>query len=135
MDDPNSPYAAGVDVRPSTISGAGLGLFATRNFETGECVVVYSGGPLLTVDQLPARLSDRAYVLKLRPGLFLNPPPTALACRINDNADCTRHNVIFDKRPDEGVALVVAKRPIVAGEELFVDYGRMYWLGRRHLLH
>ncbi len=38
------------------------------------------------------------------------------------------HNVRFDKLPEERKAVVVALRAIAPGEELFVDYGRWYWL-------
>ncbi len=35
---------------------------------------------------------------------------------------------MFDKRYDEKVAYVRAIRDIYPGEEIFVDYGRWYWL-------
>ena len=34
----------------------------------------------------------------------------------------------FEKRPEEACAYVLANRDIMAGEELFADYGRWYWL-------
>ena len=37
----------------------------------------------------------------------------------------------FDKRLDEKCAYVVAIRDILPGEELFVDYGRWYWIGKK----
>ncbi|CAE7299921.1 FP1, partial [Symbiodinium microadriaticum] len=53
---------------------------------------------------------------------------TSLVARyINDCRNPAVYNVSFEKRPGEGRALVVACRPISAGEELFVDYGRWYW--------
>jgi SET domain-containing protein len=39
--------------------------------------------------------------------------------------------VKFDKRPEEQCALVIALRDIEKGEELFVDYGRWYWLKKK----
>ena len=48
---------------------------------------------------------------------------------INDCRDKRVHNVSFDKRPSEQRALVVALRPIAAGDELYASYGPLYWLG------
>ena len=48
---------------------------------------------------------------------------------INDCRDKRVHNVSFDKRPSERRALVVAARPIAAGDELYASYGQLYWLG------
>lgn len=41
------------------------------------------------------------------------------------------HNVVFDKQPDQACAFVVALRDISPGEELFIDYGKWYWAGKR----
>lgn len=53
-------------------------------------------------------------------------------CRyINDCRNPAGYNVSFDKRSDEGCAYVIANRDIMVGEELFVDYGRWYWLNSK----
>ncbi len=51
-----------------------------------------------------------------------------LARYINDSCTIKYNNVYFDKRPDDGVAAVVALRDISAGEELLVSYGKWYWM-------
>ena len=48
---------------------------------------------------------------------------------INDCRNASLHNVKFVKLPGENKAKVVTLRPILPGEELFVDYGRWYWAG------
>ena len=49
---------------------------------------------------------------------------------INDCIDPSGWNVTFDKQPEEKCAYVIATRNIVAGEELFVNYGKWYWAGK-----
>ena len=51
-----------------------------------------------------------------------------LARYINDSCTIKYNNVYFDKRPEDGVAGVVALRDISAGEELLVGYGKWYWM-------
>lgn len=47
---------------------------------------------------------------------------------INDCRNPALYNVVFDKKPEEGHALVVATRNIAAGEELYASYGKWYWV-------
>ena len=47
---------------------------------------------------------------------------------INDCINPAGHSVVFDKHAELGYANVIAKRDILAGEELFVDYGKWYWI-------
>mmetsp|Transcript_11019 Transcript_11019/g.15207 ORF Transcript_11019/g.15207 Transcript_11019/m.15207 type:complete len:97 (+) Transcript_11019:788-1078(+) len=54
-----------------------------------------------------------------------------LARYINDPRHPRAANVIFSKLPKRHCALVLASRPIAAGEELFVSYGSTYWLAAR----
>lgn len=35
---------------------------------------------------------------------------------------------MFDKRPEDKCAYVRAMKDILPGEEIFVDYGKWYWL-------
>jgi hypothetical protein len=50
---------------------------------------------------------------------------------INDCINQGGWNVEFVKLPEQGCALVVATRPIAAWEELFVSYGKRYWVLQR----
>jgi hypothetical protein len=50
---------------------------------------------------------------------------------INDCIVPTGWNVRFDKHPEEKCAYVIALRDIELDEELFVDYGRWYWAGKK----
>ncbi|KAF1777994.1 SET domain [Phytophthora cactorum] len=69
--------------------------------------------------------------MKLGDGVYVDALncPDVLARYIND---CRGHrggfNVHFVKRPEDTKADVVAMRDIHPGEELYVNYGRLYWL-------
>lgn len=127
--------ADGLEVRASRIPNAGLGLFATRDFAAGSVLCAYTGEQL---ERAAAwRLPDKTYLMKLGEGRYVDArrSPGVLARYMNDcRGRLGGFNVVLDKRPHEGCALVVALRDIAAGEELFVDYGRLYWLAY-NLLH
>mmetsp|Transcript_13978 Transcript_13978/g.21760 ORF Transcript_13978/g.21760 Transcript_13978/m.21760 type:complete len:94 (+) Transcript_13978:212-493(+) len=77
------------------------------------------------------KVGDKSYLMRLGPQVYidLREDVNTLARYINDCRNPKYYNVSFEKRPDEGKALVVATRDIEKGEEVFVDYGRMYWAG------
>jgi hypothetical protein len=94
----------------------------------GSCVCIYTGKVLRTIDAI--RLQDKSYLMRLGPQVYVDPcdDKTVLGRYINDPRNRLLQNVVFDKRPDEQCAYVIAKRNIAAGEEIFADYGRWYWL-------
>lgn len=108
--------------------GAGLGLFTRTHIAKGSCVCIYTGKVLRTIEAI--RLQDKSYLMRLGPQVYVDPSDdtTVLGRYINDPRNRFLQNAIFDKRPEEQCAYVVAKRDIAAGEEIFVDYGRWYWL-------
>ncbi|GMF29300.1 unnamed protein product [Phytophthora lilii] len=125
----------GVEVRESGIPGAGKGLFATRKLLEGSTICEYTG--VVLPNQAAWKLQDKSYLMKLGDGKYVDALncPEVKARYIND---CRGHrggfNVRFEKRPQEDKADVVAMRDIEPGEELFVDYGRLYWLAY-NLIH
>ena len=125
---PPPPPTADVVVRTSRLPGAGLGLFAVRAFAVGELVCEYTGTVL---DSAARSLEDKSYLMRLGEGVFVDARThyEVHARYINDCRDKRVHNVSFDKRPSEQRALVVASRPIAAGDELYASYGPLYWLG------
>jgi len=74
------------------------------------------------------RLEDKTYLMRLGEQSYVDAREhtDVLARYINDCGNSFFHN---DKRPDEGFALVVTKRRINAGEEVYLDYGPFYWAG------
>ena len=125
---PPPPPNADVVVKTSRLPGAGLGLFAVRAFAVGELVCEYTGTVL---DSAARSLEDKSYLMRLGEGVFVDARThyEVHARYINDCRDKRVHNVSFDKRPSERRALVVASRPIAAGDELYASYGPLYWLG------
>ena len=125
---PPPPPNADVAVKTSRLPGAGLGLFAVRSFAVGDLVCEYTGTVL---DSAARSLEDKSYLMRLGEGVFVDARThyDVHARYINDCRDKRVHNVSFDKRPSEQRALVVASRPIAAGDELYASYGPLYWLG------
>lgn len=135
---PTTEHEGSLRVAPSTIEGAGDGLFASAPIPRGAVVCHYAGYRHHYKSQ--QRLRDRAYVLKLQNGWpkhdrrndgFVDALPTkhVLARYINDARNEEKCNVAFEHIQEPGVwhCPVVARRDIAAGEELFVSYGPRYW--------
>lgn len=127
-----------INIRPSTITGAGNGVFATRDIRKGTVIGEYVGkvlhGPHPSV--LPREVP---YVYFTRGGNTIAPYKSCLVRYINDNINVGAsktigrvvrypqhpHNVEFVER-DENVR-VVATADIPEDEELFLSYGPSYW--------
>ena len=94
----------------------------------GEIVTCYVGEKLPT--SVAIRRTDKAYLMRLGPNCYVDSrySPLSLARYINDCRTPSGHNVKFLKSKLEGCAWVIASRNIHRGEELFVDYGRWYWV-------
>jgi hypothetical protein len=115
------------EVRPSTVPGAGMGLFLCVPVEAGEVIVEYSGDIVSTVLQR-YRLRDWSYLaLTADPAVAIDAlkRPEAKARYINHHFDPGLRNT--DTLMRDGRRFVVAKRRIEAGEELFYSYGDRYW--------
>ena len=123
--------AIGVGVAPSTIPGAGDGLFALRDFAAGEVLADYYG-EVLSFAKMALR-ENRDYIMG---GFGLNCYVDAaqqLDCParyINDSFEPSRINAQFHKVASERRARVRATRPVAAGEEILASYGEDYWLPR-----
>eukprot|EP00941_MAST-03F_sp_MAST-3F-sp1_P000327 g327.t1 len=118
-------------VLKSLIPDAGFGLFVKKPFEKGSIICEYTGILLRTKEAL--RIKDKSYLMRLGPQAYVDARETleVYARYINDCGNKFLYNVEFDKKPDLGKAYVIAKRDIQPGEELFVNYGKWYWLGKK----
>jgi len=117
--------AARAEGKPSSIPGAGTGLFATQNLQPGDVVVEYTGR-ILTLAQAKV-LQDRTYLKAVTFNRHIDGGHEGSIGRFaNDHIDETKHNLRFETR-DNRVYLVCTKAAN-AGEELFVSYGRGHWL-------
>eukprot|EP00750_Incisomonas_marina_P003002 INCI12805.1.p1 GENE.INCI12805.1~~INCI12805.1.p1 ORF type:complete len:252 (+),score=45.75 INCI12805.1:249-1004(+) len=107
---------------------AGDGIFTTRDIPKGTVICEYRGEAYDTFQAM--RLEDKSYLMRLGKDSYIDAKnmPHVLARYINDCRNPCLYNVEFEKRPDQGFAFVVATRDILAEEELWVDYGKWYWL-------
>lgn len=101
----------------------GMGLFAERNFGLNETVALYTGdwahpdsGGAYALQVTRWQVIDAART-NAAPGRWANDP------RGSDR----RANARFGWNPRTRVAKLVTLRPIAAGEEVLVSYGREYW--------
>ncbi|CAM9334022.1 unnamed protein product [Ectocarpus sp. 12 AP-2014] len=118
-----------LEVKQSSIPSAGQGLFAREHFTAGAVVCEYTGRQLRTVEAL--RSPDKSYLMRLGPQqVYVDAldDPEVMARYINDCRNSSLYNVAFRKLPQESKALVVALKDIQPSQEIFVDYGRWYWL-------
>jgi len=114
-----------VQARESAIPNAGLGLFASEDFQSGAFLGEYIG-KRLTKNQKD-QLYDKSNLFKVSDDLFLDPSDDTMLMRyINHCFDQEKRNVEF--KVDDGRVYVFTTREITAGEEFYVSYGHSYWL-------
>lgn len=121
-----------VRVAPSTIPGAGLGLFARRAIPAGTTIqdVTYTGRvmSLSEVRKLPE--VERDYVLCFHFNVHVDARNEfgSLGRYINDPyTEPGRRNAKFEKHVAERFAELRTTRAVEPGDEIFVDYGEGYW--------
>ena len=118
-------------VAPSTINGAGEGLFATQAIAGNDTIGFYRGEVLTLREAL--QLKDRDYLMGgFGPNAHVDARNAfAMPGRyVNDAFDASRLNARFDKSKATRSARVIALRDIGEGEEIFASYGRSYWTAR-----
>ncbi|KAF4743863.1 hypothetical protein FOZ62_001645 [Perkinsus olseni] len=123
----------GLYAAASGLPQCGLGLFTSNRRSSGEEICSYHGRIL---HGNPPKDADRTYLMRLGASVYIDAAEdlSAPGRYINDCRNSNYHNVRFDKRPQEGRAVVIATREINEGCELFADYGVLYWAGWR-LMH
>jgi hypothetical protein len=117
-----------VEVKASTIAGAGLGLFATKTLPPGSDIVAYTGEALTRAQYLERYpLENARYVFSPKPGVYIDAvdPATSSLARYVNALPAAEANA----RLTTTGTVAVKARAIQAGEEVFVDYGAGYSLG------
>jgi uncharacterized protein len=118
------------EVRASTLPGAGKGLFVVAPVAAGTLIGEYSGDYVHTMLQR-FRLKDWSYVSSTRdPVVCVDAKfrPDMMTRYINHHFDPhKRSSDVCWPEHLAGRRFIVATRDIEAGEELFYDYGDIYW--------
>jgi uncharacterized protein len=119
-----------LEIKPSGIPGAGLGLFTKVFIPTGSLVIEYKG-VITTWDEVKEQI-DNDYIYYISRNHVINaaPTPKSLARYANDAKGLTQipginNNCIFKKI--EGRVFIKARANILAGSEILVNYGKQYW--------
>lgn len=119
-----------LEVKPSQIPGAGLGLYTTVFIPAGTLIIEYKG-VVTTWDEVKDQI-DNDYIYYIGRNHVINaaPTPKAIARYANDAKGLTQlpginNNCIFKKI--EGRVFIKARANITAGSEIFVSYGKQYW--------
>ncbi len=130
----------GLAVKPSTIEGAGLGLFTTRPRRRGEYICAYLGRIMSRED---FELAPDAYSVQSYGGKMLSArySTDGFGRYANDGRSNTVNNCVLlteakfvrmygqarARTREKGAICMAARRSIPAGAELFVSYGDDYW--------
>lgn len=114
-------------VSESLIPGAGLGLFAARDFKSGERICAYGGVLRERRGLTSLQRHYSVYITKelvrdasseteaVQPGRYVNHAPAAAA------------SATFSVYMREKTVSIKAKRAIRRGEEIYICYGSDYW--------
>lgn len=113
-------------VRPSTLAGAGLGLFAERHIHIEDTIGYYTG-EIITAAQLEAGLhSGSDYILWVtRNHIIVGEGQQANYTRfINHNHKPNAFLIVSTRWKSARFEAIYDIRP---GEEIFFNYGEEYW--------
>ena len=120
----------GVDVMQSTITTAGLGLFATRDFKTNEIITEYAG--CIMSDRFQAAQCEvqthivrvsAAYNRQLGPDLYVDGDRTPVTGRGGGSFANHSKTPNAELYPCDGKVFLRARAPITSKSEIFACYG------------
>ena len=114
-------------VRPSTVAGAGKGLFAARRIRSGDIVGYYEGN---TIERMEEGREDGAYVMKLDNQLVDGFGAFNGLQFVNDARGTTKRNNMKITR-NGGFK---CPKGVPPGRELLVSYGEAFWTHRQKIL-
>jgi uncharacterized protein len=131
---PHENLDDGLYVDDSTIPGAGLGLFAKKDFEKDQIICEF-GGELIDELEVNKRNKDKRgdYFVDMGDDLTLDSYESDCMAKYANDArgprkvPGLRNNSEIVVYSDDYSVCIVATRPIKAGEEILVEYGKSYW--------
>jgi hypothetical protein len=113
-----------VEIRPSGITGAGLGLFAAERVPADFVIGEYAGDTIDSIFKV-LRMRNLGYLAIDEPCVDTAGHPEVAMRYICHHPRPERQNVDFVS--DDGQIFIRTTRAVEAGEEFFLDYGYMYW--------
>ena len=120
----------GARIKSSTLgAGAGKGLFAARDLRAGEAFDYTGDYVRLDAEEKPGGHKS-AYILELTEAVGIDAARTNTAegRMVNDaRGSGMSNNCRFSVNQQSKTAKLKVLRPVKAGQELFVAYGRNYW--------
>jgi len=125
---PMDDWYSDLEVRPSLISNAGLGLFTKVHIPKHTAFCEYTGTEL-TLRQV-MQLRDKTYLMGgfgINCHIDANHHPDVKARYINDGIRDDKQNARFVKHKALKKASVVSTRDINPGDEIYASYGELYW--------
>ncbi len=118
--------AAEFEVRPSTIPGANLGLFARTRIRAGDTIGYYTGEIITEEEYENGQFSDSRYILWVsRTHIIVGKGAKANYTRYLNHSSRPNAELVVSTRWK--TARFKAIRTIRPGEEIFFDYGEYYW--------
>lgn len=127
-----------LEVRHSTLPGAGKGLFAKHFIPKGARIVEYKG-KITTWKEVDGAEGQNPYIYYVKRDHVIDASrhPKVLARYANDARGLRRMKGIINNADyvEEGLKVYIeSKKDIPAGGEILVDYGKEYWDVIRHNL-
>lgn len=114
------------EIKPSTIEGAGLGLFTKVPIAEETTIGYYTGKVIQEKEFYDPDRPFSPYVLWVcRTHIIIGEGPDANYTRFINHSD--EPNAFLTVSTRWKTARFEALRPIQAGEEIFFDYGEDYW--------
>jgi SET domain-containing protein len=124
----------GLEVKTSTIAGAGMGLFSTEEFKRNSYITFYDGEAITRSQALERRRRGKDTHIR-SVGLMGDCIDGYTGATIragcggasiaNDGQLPDRNNCRLENK--NGIAWLRANRDISSGEELLCSYGKLYW--------
>ena len=119
-----------LEIKPSSIPGAGNGLFTKVLIPKGTRIVEYKG--TVTTWDVVKDDPTNAYIYFLKPNHVIDARhhPKMLARYVNDAKGLVRNKSRTNNAQftNDGLHVyIVATRNIEPGEEILVEYGQKYW--------
>lgn len=118
-------------VKDSQIPNAGKGLFTSIDFEKNEIISIFKGKVLS--DKEAQRRADRnidQYFMELPSGEIFDCRDTDCFAKYANDAEglpTKFKNNCYIGMDDENNVVLVAKKKIKEGDEIFTSYGKEYW--------